>query len=225
MGKVFRIHSSGEEKTGWFQSSPIGASELETIKADKDDVATSIPSPFARIDLVKTAFGWVSNHELTGNSGYHKLVSDALDVAQLFYLSQNAQYKNDIKIIEWTKESIFDKYKDVNASSFFSSLEVFWDQDGGNYNLDVAERLYFIYFKNRLVGSTSPSTLFISAPDASASFLEMDITRGKDKLFDEKYAALHEREFPFVKYIFSLSKTVEFKKYFTPGSIKFGRIC
>ncbi|MEB2787325.1 hypothetical protein [Algoriphagus persicinus] len=214
MGKVFRIHSSGEEKTGWFQSSPIGAKELETIKADKDDVATSIPSPFARIDLVKTAFGWVRNHELTGQSGYHKLVSDALDVAQLFYLSKNAQYKNDITIVEWSKESVFDKYKDEKASSFYSSLEVFWKQDGANYNLDSTERLYFIYYKTKLVGATSPSTLFVSAPDASSLFLEMDITRGTDKLFDDKYAALHEREFPFVKYIFSLSKTPEFQKFF-----------
>lgn len=214
MGKVFRIHSSGEVRTGWFQSSPIGAKELETIKADKDDVATSIPSPFARIDLVKTAFGWVSNHELTGESGYHKLVSDALDVAQLFYLSKNAQYRNDITIVEWSKESVVDKYKDEKASSFFSSFEVFWKQDGNNYNLDSSQRLYFIYYKNRLVGATSPSTLFVSAPDASSSFLEMDITRGTDKLFDDRYAALHEREFPFVKYIFSLSKTPEFQRFF-----------
>lgn len=214
MGKVFRIHSSGEEKTGWFQSSPIGAQELETIKADKDDVATSIPSPFARIDLVKTAFGWVRNHELKGESAYHKLVSDALDVAQLFYLSQNAQYKKDIKIIEWSKESVFDKYRNEHAASFFSSLEVFWNQDGGNYNLDKIEKLYFIYFKNRLVGSTSPSTLFVSAPDASANSLEMDITRGKDKLFDDRFAALHEREFPFVKYVYSLSKTKGFEDHF-----------
>ncbi|SDD65005.1 hypothetical protein SAMN04488104_104416 [Algoriphagus faecimaris] len=214
MGKVFRIHSSGQEKTGWFQSSPIGAKELETIKADKDDVATSIPSPFARIDLVKTAFGWVRNHELEGQSGYHKLVSDALDVAQLFYLSQNAQYRNDITIVEWSKESVFDKYKDEKASSFYSSFEVFWKQDGANYNLDSTERLYFIYYKNKLVGATSPSTLFVSAPDSSASFLEMDITRGTDKLFDDKYAALHEREFPFVKYIFCLSKTPEFQRFF-----------
>jgi hypothetical protein len=214
MGKVFRIHSSGEVKTGWFQSSPIGAKELETIKADKDDVATSIPSPFARIDLVKTAFGWVSNHELTGESGYHKLVSDALDVAQLFYLSKNAQYRNDIKIVEWSKEFVVDKYKDEKASSFFSSFEIFWKQDGNNYNLDSSQRLYFIYYKNRLVGATSPSTLFVSAPDASFSFLEMDITRGTDKLFDDKYAALHEREFPFVKYIYSLSKTPEFQNFF-----------
>lgn len=214
MGKVFRIHSSGEEKTGWFQSSPIGAKELETIKADKDDVATSIPSPFARIDLVKTAFGWVRNHELTGQSAYHKLVSDALDVAQLFYLSQNAQYKNDITIVEWSKESVIDKYKNEKASNFYSSFEVFWKQDGTNYNLDVTDRLYFIYYKNKLVGATSPSTLFVSSPDASSSFLEMDITRGTDKLFDDKYAALHEREFPFVKYIFSLSKTQEFQRFF-----------
>ncbi|MGW8123623.1 hypothetical protein ACV07N_13275 [Roseivirga echinicomitans] len=214
MAKVFRIHSSGESKTGWFQSSPIGATELETIKADTEGTPTSIPSPFARIDLVKSAFRWVANNNLIGETDNHKLVSDALDIAQLFFLSNNAQYKNDIKIVEWNPRETFDKYRDKSASSFFSSLEVFWKEDARIYNFDKVDKLTFIYYKNKLVGSTSPSTLFVSSPDATSENLEMNITRGSDRLLDKKYAALHEREFPFVNYMFSLAHSIEFADCF-----------
>ena len=58
---------------------------------------TSIPSPFARIELVKEAFGKIIpgtlnqmsvddvKSLLSGNTIYHKMVSDTLDVAQIFF--------------------------------------------------------------------------------------------------------------------------------------------
>lgn len=218
MAKVFRIHTGGEEvKTGWFESNPIGPDDLKTIISDKKQIATSIPSPYARFDLVKSAFRWVTDNGLEGDSDsyQHKLVSDALDVGQLFFLSQNPQYKNDIKIVEWNPEKTFRKYKNTKHSSLFNSLEVFWNQDASIYNFDKVDKLYFIFYKGRLVGSTSPSTLFVSAPDASAENLDMNIWRGDDKLFDDRYASLAEREYSYIEYLFSISSTKKFKKHFS----------
>ena len=61
MARVYRLHE-GQDGTGWFVSSPISKNQLETIRTEGKDVATSIPSPFARIDLVKSAFRWVADH-------------------------------------------------------------------------------------------------------------------------------------------------------------------
>ena len=45
-----------------------------------------IPSPFARMDLVRTAFRYITSHgELEGTTIYHRLVSDCLDVAEIFF--------------------------------------------------------------------------------------------------------------------------------------------
>jgi hypothetical protein len=217
MAKVFRIHQGGQIKTGWFESSKIGPNDLNTIITDENHIASSIPSPFARIDLVKSAFRWVANNKLDGNSAQHKLVSDSLDVGQLFFLSQNSEYKSKIKIIEWDPIAAFDKYRNTTHSSLFDSLEVYWKRDGGPdgiYNFNLVDKLYLIFYNNKLVGSTSPSTLFIPAPDATSEYLDMDIWRGDDKLFDEKYASLANREFSFTKYIFSLSKTRAFNENF-----------
>tara|TARA_R110001592_G_scaffold72904_3_gene222808 strand:- start:10070 stop:13387 length:3318 start_codon:yes stop_codon:yes gene_type:complete len=217
MAKVFRIHQGGQIKTGWFESSKIGPNDLNTIIADENHIASSIPSPFARIDLVKSAFRWVANNKLDGDSAQHKLVSDSLDVGQLFFLSQNSEYQSKIKIIEWDPNTAFDKFRKTTHSSLFDSLEVYWKRDGGDdgiYNFNLVDKLYLIFYNNKLVGSTSPSTLFIPAPDASSEYLEMDIWRGDDKLFDSKYASLANREFSYTKYIFSLSKTQAFTANF-----------
>ena len=88
MGKVFRIHSTGASNKDWFSSNPIGSSIIDEILAqDKKGTKqpTSIPSPFARMDLVRTAFGKIANSgNIDGDSDNHKLVSDALDMVSDF---------------------------------------------------------------------------------------------------------------------------------------------
>ena len=59
MGKVLRLHD-GKEDIGWFNSAEITDLELDKIITDGKDVANSIPSPFARIELVNDAFKWVA---------------------------------------------------------------------------------------------------------------------------------------------------------------------
>ena len=98
MAKVFRLHE-GADGTGWFLSQPLTPAQLTSIKTDGREVATSIPSPFARIDLVKTAFRWVTDNGIRGNTAHHRLVSEALDVAQLFYLSR--KFRTKIEIIAY----------------------------------------------------------------------------------------------------------------------------
>jgi hypothetical protein len=99
--KIFRLHEGGiTEETGWFKSGIITSDHLRTIKTEGKDVATSIPTPFATIDLVKSSFKWVSENTIKGNTAHHKLVSDALDVAQLFFTSP--KFRSKIRIIAWS---------------------------------------------------------------------------------------------------------------------------
>jgi hypothetical protein len=41
-------------------SAAIDKDALKTIKTEGKDVVSSIPSPFARIDLVKSAYDWMN---------------------------------------------------------------------------------------------------------------------------------------------------------------------
>lgn len=216
MAKVYRLHE-GQDGTGWFSSNPITNDQLKTIVTAGTDVATSIPSPFARIDLVKSAFRWVAENGIEGATAQHKLVSDALDVAQLFFLYP--KHKNKIRIVSWSPIERFNQLsQDTNTkhSTFANTLDIFWRQDGEVYNFDQVNRLYLVLNSatNQVIGGTSPATLFFAAPDVKVATEDLDITCGHDILFDDIYYSLANRDKSFVEYIFTLSKQRNFANNF-----------
>jgi hypothetical protein len=226
MAKVFRLHQ-GQDGTGWFISQPLNKNDLKTIKTAGKDVATSIPSPFAQIDLVKSAFQWVVDNGIDGQTAQHKLVSDTLDIAQLFYASQ--KYKGKIEIVAWNpNERLTDLIADINSprhKKFAETLKIFWEQDSVPenergilhlYNFEHLRRFYFIINKNtgQVIGGTSPATLFFAAPDARKVTAELNIICGPVKLFNNEYSSLNKREPSFIEYIYVLSKQPGFAIYF-----------
>lgn len=212
MPKVFRLHE-GQDGVGWFPSIPITIEQLRTIHTNGVDVANSIPSPFARIDLVKSAFRWVAENGIDGITAQHQLVSDALDVAQLFF--QYPKHSKKIRIVSWSPQERFNMLvndQNANHSTFANTLNVFWGQDENVYKFNQVSRLYFVLNSstNQIIGGTSPSTLFFTAPDVRISTANLNITCGDDVLFDEKYCSLSKRDKPFIEYVFTLAKQQNF---------------
>lgn len=225
--KIFRLHEGGAtESTGWFHSGIITSDHLKTIKTQGKDVATSIPTPFATIDLVKSAFKWVAENEIIGDTAHHKLVSDALDVGQLFYSYH--KFKSKIRIVAWDPNYRFKEMVEHGRKAhknFSETLQLFWNQDSvddanlGNeviYNYEKVKRLYFVLNKenNLIIGGTSPATLFFASPDARRFTKDMNFVIGQDELFDNEYASLIEREPSFIKYFYTLSKQLGFATVF-----------
>ncbi|NPA44090.1 MAG: hypothetical protein GXO49_01000, partial [Chlorobi bacterium] len=222
-GIVFRMHE-GQGGTGWFDSAPFTSKQLEKIVTNKNGVPTSIPSPYAQIDLVKSAFKWVSdaNNDLEGGTGNHKLVSYALDVAQLFFAYD--KFADKVKI---TALNPTDRLKDLSENSISDkhkhladTLILFWDdaaktkrEKGSNvteYNFDKTKRLYFLLNNaNEIIGSTSPVTLFMSAPDADKVTENLNIRIGEHILFKDEYRSLARRNKDFIEYIFALSAGID----------------
>ena len=93
MGKVFRLFKDGANTYNDWNASPdypYDSTNRDTIIDPEGATAskeiTSIPSPFARIDLVKNAFGEVCKlGDSEGNTIFHKMVSDSLDVGEIFF--------------------------------------------------------------------------------------------------------------------------------------------
>lgn len=219
--KIFRLHADGRsEETGWFKSSIITSEHLRTIKTEGKDAATSIPTPFATFDLVKSAFRWVTDNGIVGNTAYHKLVSDALDVAQLFFVAP--KFRNKIRIVAWDPKERFNAMIETGSKAqrkLAETLQLFWEQDSVNayqdetiYNFEKTKRLYFILNSesNRVIGGTSPATLFFAAPDARTAIKGLDIFVGPQKLFDSEYAALSQRDNAFIEYLYVLSRQPRF---------------
>lgn len=215
MAKNFRFHQ-GQNMQGWSSSQPLNELAVSEIidpdGANAEREITSIPSPFARISLVKNAFKEVVNsgNNLDGKTIYHKMVSHALDIGELFFNFD--KYKNFLEIITWDPNV---ELKNLTSSSdsahklLGDTLRLYIDQDKSN-NLKKINRLYLLNYTGGLgminiIGGTSPASLFFtSANDFNIQNIKIE---GKEVLSDV-YRPLHQRDPAFIKYLFSLKYTI-----------------
>lgn len=192
---------------GWIQlNDQYNADEIEMI-SDPDGgmlqtPRTAIPSPFAQMELVKNAFQRLSLHkDLNGEAMDKKLVSNALDVAQLLF--NYREYNSLFHIIEWNKRTQIERLKtDGQHKLLGETIEMFLQQDAEAFNFDKLEKLYFITYGNNVIGGTSPITLFMASPDAGIYPYDISIEENI-KLF-AVCRPLHVREKAFVKYIYAM---------------------
>ena len=227
MAKVFRIHKGASNTiSNWEDSVRIGTKAIDSIEdpvgaTDKKEI-TSIPSPFARIDLVKRAFKYVAEHGLDGKTAYHKLVSDSLDVGQIFFNIE--KYRNFVKIIVWDKKNHLQQLEDSNSAEHVrlgKTYRTYIQQDGDEYNFNQMDCIYLLNYVDstgpeimNIIGATSPATLFFSSAN-NLSYVKKKIKFGCDSPFDDDYKPLYRREFDYIKYWYSLrASRQDFAKLF-----------
>ena len=120
MAKVYTLYSNGTQNSGWFVTQSFTPNNIQSIVADGKEAATSIPSPFAQMALVKSAFDFLSqpgcdihyNANTQENRAHHKLVSDAFDVAQLFF--EISKFQDKFKIVSWDSAENIQSLKKSN---------------------------------------------------------------------------------------------------------------
>ena len=227
MSKILRIHDGASNTIdGWENSVKIGAKTIDSIPdpggaTDRKEI-TSIPSPFARIDLVKRAFKYVAEHGLKGRTAYHKLVSDSLDVGQIFFNIE--KYRDILEIIVWDKKLQIDELLNssvIEHSRLGNTYRTYLHQDGDEYNFDRLDSIYLLNYidqtgpdKMNIIGATSPATLFFTTAN-DLSYVGKKIRFGTDSPFDEEYKPLFERETEYIKYWYGIQNSrVDFAKLF-----------
>lgn len=224
MAKVFRFHTDNNTIEDWKDSQPYGKNAIDGIKdpdgAKSSKEITSIPSPFARIDLVKTAYeNIVNSSNLDGNTIYHKMISDSLDVAEIFFNID--KFKDRVNIIVWdVKTDLNDLLNSKNDKHKLlgKTLKLFLEQDKEAYNFDKIQRLYLLNSnqgpdKINIIGGTSPASLFFTSAN-KLDFVK-GIEFGTDKVFDNYFQPLYKRDFEFQKFIYGLKvANPEFHSYF-----------
>lgn len=225
MSTVFRLHNSGTVNSGWFQSQPLTPDDINTIVSKGDEAATSIPSPFAQMALVKTAFDYLSrpgvplhyDSKKQNDKAMHQLVSDALDVAQLFY--EYETFSQHFQIFSWNVANGFQRLSgdgNQNHKALADTLSVFWNSDAPLFKFNCARDIYFIMTKsNKLIGATSPITMFMAAPDVRANLTGIPaLNCANDVLFDDEFFSLDQRESSFVEYMYTLQAQPNFANLF-----------
>ncbi len=232
MGYIFRINKTkGASKTTIVDWSNTPNSTYHHGFVDKipdttttQREITSIPSPFARIELVKEAFGKIVpetfnemnvdevKEMLHGATIYHKMVSDSLDVGQIFF-SYEAM-KDQVDIIVWEKDKCLDSLLSSNEKShqiYGKTLSMFLSQDAEGddpYNFGKMQNIYILRYKGKgkrqmhIIGATSPATLFFSTANDENS-ISKELCFGTDYAFDKEFASLDERATDYIKYLFA----------------------
>lgn len=234
MGHIFRINKAdGHQKTtivDW-SNSPRTTYDHGYVEKIQDTTTTqneitSIPSPFARIELVKEAFGKIVSNSISqyksseevrkllhGSTIYHKMVSDSLDVAQIFFSYPSMKDKVEIKV--WDAKNCIDQLIGSNIKEhqvYGKTLQMFLNQDAMGsdpYNFGKMKNIYILKYIGpeqrpmHIIGATSPATLFFSTANDEKAISKY-LCFGTDYAFDGTYASLDQRDPEFLKYFFAL---------------------
>lgn len=197
----------------WAESRMYDDNQINAIESSNEKTLTeptSIPSPFARIALAKTAFSEVAEHGENALASYQKIVSDCLDVAEIFFTFD--KWKDDIDIIKWNyglKENSDELDEDSDLKKLeaghhqlYKTLKTFLENDAEAYNFDRMKSLYILQHKStgKMIGSTSPCTLFFSSAN---NFENVNIQLNNTHKAFKDIIPLHQRSWDFQKYLFA----------------------
>ena len=153
----------------WVAVEPYSDDDIRAIRDPNGGLSesprTAIPSPFAQLDLVKNAFDNLSANRLRGSMMDERLVSDALDVAQLFFNYEN--HKNYLRIVRWNRSEQLEILKNSDQHRLYGeTLQLFLESDTV-YNFDIFTDWYILVWDNIAIGGTSPASLTMAAPGLS----------------------------------------------------------
>ncbi|WDF67681.1 hypothetical protein PQ465_15375 [Sphingobacterium oryzagri] len=210
MSKVFRLFEGAgvthwETRAGDYNNNVIR--EIQGGDGDKTHVLpTSIPSPFARLDLFRSAFKTFENPtiSLDGDTNNHRIVSECLDLLELLYNYDSVADR--IRIVAWDKTidlSLLYESRAAGHQLLGKTLSLFLSQDRKSFHFDALKRFYIIYFDGLILGGTSPKTLVFTTANPKRF---ANITVENDTLFSGIIKPLYKRNPGFVKYLVSLFK-------------------
>lgn len=186
----------------WIAVEPYQDDDIARIKDPDGGLSrnprTAIPSPFAQLDLVKNAFAQLANPNLRGAVMNERLVSNALDVMQLFFDFEN--HKDYLRIVRWNRDEQLAALKaNPHHRLYGETLELFLASDKV-YNFDDLQDWYIIMYDNRVLGGTSPASLVMAAP-VSASIEDIRVEQGITLFSIDRPLWQRDEDFVFYMYL------------------------
>lgn len=214
MSKTYELLTLRQDKAGQaghWQTTPQSPYTNNSI-AESNSISTteptSIPSPFARMELARTAFAIAATCKTWEEvpNRYKKIVSDCLDVAEIFF--NYPMYSKNVEIIKWDKSNLSNtSFADTELGK---SMKKFIQGDNGTYHFDRMSAIYLLNYvgDNRpnktglnIIGATSPITMFFSV-DNDLSYVGKHIHfTNQDKPFDGNFNPLEKRDINFIQYM------------------------
>jgi len=223
MAKVFRLHNAGADAIGgWGNSTQYNTNIINGITDPAGATATreitSIPSPFARMDLVKEAFAFLNRIGLDGDTIHHKMVSHALDVAQIFFNFDIFKEAGLLELVKWDVnevDALRNSY-DPRHRLLGQTFDLFMASDSRQFNFDDMQGLYMLRYIGpgapnpmTIIGSTSPASLFYTSAN-NHDFLAGKINFGNHQaLSPNDFVPLKDRnDEDFIAWMYALKAAI-----------------
>ncbi len=191
----------------WIPVEPYDDDDIRAIRdpngGQSENPHTAIPSPFAQLDLVKNAFEHLaSGINLGGTMMDKRLVSDALDIAQLLFDYES--HKEYLHIVRWNRDEQLARLKSEPEHRLYGeTLELFLNSDT-KYNFPLLTDWYVVLWYNRVIGATSPSSFTMGVPRESTEPVTDIMVEQGVPLFASDTRDLWQRNDDFVRMMFLL---------------------
>ena len=202
----------------WIPVEPYQDDDIAQIKDPNGGMSrnprTAIPSPFAQLDLVKNAFEHLQpgSDRMRGIVSELIMVSNALDVAQLFFEYEN--HRDHLHIVRWNRAAEIERLKaEPEHRLYGQTLELFLQSDKV-YNFNQLNDWYIIMLHDQVVGATSPSSFTMAAPGAAP---RDDVNVEPNVKLFSTMRDLWERDDDFVYYLFLLFNAYTSLRRSLPG--------
>lgn len=210
---IFTPHKNhNPQLRSWDRSILIGPQEILQIKdtvakRSGAKAATSVPSPFARMYLFETSFELLSvptrdmQRPQEGESMYHKLVSDCFDMFQFLYNSNDA---SEISFTVWSKSAELEALMQANKPNGHKVLANSLKMEMDKPRFSKMAEIVLIFYKNKLLGGTSPLTVFFTSPNWQREMKNQNWTltsTTEDNYFDDTITPLHQRDIDFQRFM------------------------
>ena len=242
MAHVFRLQPGGNQNiNGWADSQQYGKNEINSI-ADPSGAAaelpiTSVPTPFASLELARSAFGLCGSVDKNGSSNifgktiYHKIVSFCLDTLEIFF--NYNKFADDFEIIPWDARgeiSALMQSSEEEHRKLAQTLSLYLQQDAEAFNFDAGTVFYLLnYIKGpapiNIVGGTSTTSLAVASTN-DLSYVDVPLS-GNHNAFcsdPDTFRSLAERDYAFIKYMWVLTLQPQFSKVY-PEVYKYVQEC
>ena len=242
MPHVYRLHTGGTQTLdGWDVSKQYGTNEINNIVDPSGATAslpiTSVPTPFASLELARNAFeicGAVDrngSNNILGDSIYHKIVSFSLDTLEIFFNFN--KLSSMFEIIPWnasTQIASLLQSPAIAHQRLGQTLSLYLNQDAQAFNFSQNAVFYLLNYKNgpaplNIVGGTSTTSLAVASTN-DLSYVRVPLS-GNHNAYDANptaFRSLIERDQEFIKYVWTLSLQYGFSNVY-PEVYKYVNEC
>lgn len=217
MAYVLRPHKGNNNLDGWDDSAKYDSTAIKSIEDPNGGAAnipiTSIPSPFASMELVRNAYEFCSDrrNSIEGTTIYHKLVSFSLDILEIFYNYE--RYESVLEIIPWYKSdlALLQNSADADIKRLGDTLSLYLEEDKGSFHFDKMDAIYMLNYKNgndpiNIIGGTSPTSMTIASSN-NLDFVNIFLGNNHRALNSDEttFCSLCDRDPDFIKFVWTMS--------------------